>query len=129
LKPEKLWSVIEHYKSELIKLGVVAKQMTPDQYDSRAVDGKTVLLPHCAWMLDHCLKVFKFEYAEQQQKSQYHYKHYAEGFSDIKECLEAEFAVLGKAMRWMAYVQGVLNTTGVYSCNHLRDHSRAAQKE
>ena len=127
---EKLWSVIEHYKSELIKLGIVPKQMTPEEYDSReAGQDKDVMLPHCAWMLDHCLRVFKIEYLDRRQQSVEYYDKYAGGFSDIKECMSAEFNVLGKAMRWMAYVQGVLNAFGVYSCNHLRDHSRAAQNE
>lgn len=30
-----------------------------------------------------------------------------------------------KAMRWMCYVQGVLNCTGHFSCTQLRDHSRS----
>ena len=32
-----------------------------------------------------------------------------------------------KAMRWMCYVQGVLNCTGHFSCYDLRDHSRSSQ--
>lgn len=121
MKPEKLWSVIEHYKSALCSLGIVAKQMTSEQYDSRvAGQDVKVMLPHCAWMLQHCLDKFRPEYENVRLQTI--------GSANFDHILRM-FDPLGKAMRWMAYVQGVLNSFGVYSCNHLRDHSRAAQKE
>ena len=35
---------------------------------------------------------------------------------------------IDKAMRWLGYVQGVLNVLGIYSCNELREHSRSEDK-
>lgn len=53
---------------------------------------------HLAWMCEQCLKVFIPEGPEQD---------------------------IGKANRWLGYVQGELRAEGVYSITDLREHSRS----
>lgn len=99
MKPEKVWKALEQYAWELKARGWKPQQMPRKDYDRRmqaqtdpATDS-VMLYEHCAWMVHHCLTVFRPE-----------------------ENVE-------KAMRWLCYVQGVLHARGMFTCNELRDHS------
>lgn len=117
MKPDKLWSALERYDRELATLGYVVQQFEPAQYNSKGPLPPKTMLAHCRWMAQHSLKVFRAEYVAAKATKVY-------DASDIPEHYEDMFAPLGKAMRWLAYIQGVCNALGVYSCNELRDHSR-----
>lgn len=149
MTPQKVWSVLEQYDRELAKINIETRQFEKTEYDTRspawaalrklngvhgadaAVLGRitdTRMLAHCRWMAQHCLKVFKAEYRAALAESTATLDLVARGKMDpvsLETAVTATFEPLGKAMRWLAYIQGVCNALGVYSCTELRDHSRA----
>lgn len=124
MKPEKLWSLFNFYDNELANRDHPAQQLSRHQYEAKHLTNGE-LLRHCRWMCNYAMTMFRSEYEDQLNKSQQHYRIYASGYSDIKECMEAEFKILAKAMRWLGYIQGVINTCGLFGVNELRDHSRS----
>jgi hypothetical protein len=126
MKPAKVWAVLEFYDRELTRLGIVSAQMHSPEYASRVV-GKVPMLGHCLWMVRRCLNVFRPRYEASVAVLAPHIRSFdgAEVFDRIARAGEP----LEKAMRWLGYVQGVLNVYGVYSCDELRDHSRGGEGE
>ncbi len=108
MSPDKVWGVFELYKREIPRRFKIAPtQMTTGEYASPAVSAAS-LTGHCAWMADQVLNEFK--------------PRYAQAVADGNES-EAR-SVIEKAMRWLGYVQGVMNALGVYCCDDLKEHSR-----
>lgn len=118
MSPEKVWSTLEFYRLELF-VRCPLRQMTREEYLSKSLPA-TVLLPHCRWMIQHCLEVFKpaYEKAMAALPSPDRY-----GIVPADDVIAARDP-LEKAMRWLCYVQGVCNSVGVFSCDELRNHSR-----
>jgi len=119
MSPEKVWGVIELYEKELAAKSYPVRQMTEVEYGEK-YPGLYVLYCHARWMMQHCLEVFRKEYEAAVARD-------IAGWSAVKavEYMLEAIQPLQKAMRWMCYVQGLANATGMYSCNELRDHSRS----
>lgn len=96
---EKPWATLGHYRTTLESLGHPPARMSSEECASTLVS-TTVLFGHCCWMADYCLGPIRAEYDAGRSEA------------------------VGKAMRWLGYIQGVLNARGLYSCADLRDHSR-----
>lgn len=130
MSPEKVWNALAGYDRELGALGYVADQFTPEEY---ALKGHAVSRPrvyaHCRWMAQKCLSAFRaeFEAAWGEIESEFAAQH-AASWPLVEQALEAR-KPLEKAMRWLAYIQGVCHVLGVYSCDELRDHSRGGEGE
>ncbi len=124
MTPEKVWAALERYDRELAAQGWGARQFKDEEYASKDLS-RPALFEHCRWMAQRCLTVFKLDYAAAVVRAR------RGGFGITTACdhMEAAFEPLGKAMRWLAYIQGVLNALGSFSCNELRDHSRGEGKD
>ncbi len=143
MKPEKVWDALERYEVELAAVGADARQFTEPEYDvkayirhrqqqhagvevsptpvfSRLSEG--VMLAHCRWMAQTCLNTFRPEYEAAKARVAN-----AGRPPEAVAAMWEAFKPLGKAMRWLCYIQGVCNALGVYSCNELRDHSRGKE--
>lgn len=125
MSPEKVWSTLEFYDKELgAKQFIPVRQMTEIEYREK-YPGVYTILSHCRWMARKCLEVFKVEFesamAGVPQPDRY-------GIVPADDVVRAR-EPLEKSMRWLAYIQGVCNANGIYSCNELRDHSREEIKE
>jgi hypothetical protein len=121
MSPEKVWAALERYDRELASHGVAAAQFTPVEYETKGDDlSRRVVLAHCRWMAKKCLTTFRAEYEAARAAAA------AGGFGITRcvELMEEAFSSLGKAMRWLCYIQGVCHVLGLYTCNELRDHSR-----
>lgn len=114
MKAEKVWATLERYDRELEAQAYKVKQFDRRDYDFKGILPASVMLAHCRWMAQHCLKVFKAEYESGRP---------LRGDVTTEDIVESR-APLEKAMRWLCYIQGVCHTLGLYTCNELRDHSR-----
>lgn len=121
MKAEKVWAVLELYDREIGKL-FEPKQMIPEQYDMHVLRPE-VFLGHCRWMAQECLTRFKPEYEAAWAEVVALGRMAQHPEVMVNAVVEAR-KPLEKAMRWMCYIQGVLNAFGMYSCNQLRDQSR-----
>lgn len=120
MTPEKIREVLIRYFNELVALGYRSVQFTTDLYNTRFVThssrtaqpsdshlnhytlvSRNDLLNHCVWMCRQALDKF----------------------------FDGPAKDVAKAMRWMAYVQGVTDSLGIYSCDELREHSRSGKTE
>lgn len=126
MKPEKLWGLFNFYDNELANRDHHSEQLLRHLYEEKPLD-QGQLLRHCRWMCEHAATAFRNEYETKRQMTN-NYRRVSDTVSDVTEAMEDEFKVLGKAMRWLGYVQGVLSVAGIFTVNELRDHSRGEGK-
>lgn len=125
MKAEKVWAALMRYDRELAAMHYKVKQFERAEYDIKGQLPRAVMLAHCRWMAGYAMSVFRSEYEEARKQAE------AGGFGITRcvELMDEAFKSLGKAMRWLCYIQGVCHALGVYSCNELRDHSRGDEGE
>lgn len=124
MSPDYVWGAIAFYDRELGRRAIPPAEMNEAEYAEK-YPGSYVLQCHCRWMAQRCLTVFKAEYDRLRAAA----NDDTVPMSDVVEFVRYADGVLGKAMRWLGYIQGVCNAVGIYSCNELRDHSRSGGRE
>lgn len=125
MKPEKVWAALELYDRDLVAKGTPRIPFTDAEYDEklRGLFDRDTVLAHCRWMIWKCLTAFRPEYEAAIAEA----RAGGYGITRCVEMMEEAFKPLGKAMRWLCYIQGACHVLGLYSCNELRDHSRGGE--
>lgn len=94
MTPKKLTAILRSYQHDLKNRGVRAIQFSDEQYNSKLPDIPTNAI------LSHSAWMCK---------------------EAIKHTRSGK---IEKAMRWLGDIQGMLSMAGLYTINHLKEHSR-----